>query len=200
MNQRVLYDIWLVGTFGVTWKGEENNSPLIIFPSFFFILKQWSWTIGVSTRTTKIKEASIIYDIIAIGFRHECCRVSGSPLNLFPINDIEMFEETSLAGPFFCEMATTHLCCGVLPSWIIIYDFSSPCNSWSIFRQDREYGRWPISKGSLVNIHPPVSPSINVLPHCTCHANQFVIFWMINKGIKTNERENKWIFLCRTTA
>ena len=40
MNQRVLYDIWLVGTFGVTWKGEENNSPLIICPSFFFILKQ----------------------------------------------------------------------------------------------------------------------------------------------------------------
>ena len=142
---------------------------------------------------------SIIYDIIAIGIRCLCMTVPGTSENCFTINNIECIEVTSLARPFFREMATAHLCCGVLPIFLYVCHLSSPFNRWSTIRQDREYGRWPISEVSLRNFQPPVSISFNVLFHCTCHANQFVIFWMINEGVKTNEGEKKWIFLCKTT-
>ena len=160
------YDLWV----HLAWYGEKKKIiPLLLcFP----LSPKWSWTIGVSTRATKIKVAAIIYDIIALGVRHECRSAPGSPATLWTINDIEIFEETSLAGPFICEMATAHLCRGVLPKCISILHVSSPCNSWSTISQDREYGRWPISKVSVVNFQPPVSPCIKVLPHCTWHANQ----------------------------
>ena len=48
----------------------------------------------------------------------ECVSMPGSPEKFFAINNIEIFEETSLVGPFFREMATAHLCCGVLPTFM----------------------------------------------------------------------------------
>ena len=131
--------------------------------------------------------------------RNDSTIVPGSPENLFMIYNFEILEETSPVGPFLSEMATAHLCCGVLPTSLFVCHLSSPCNTRSAIRQDREKGGWPIShKIIITKLQPPVSMYI-VLPHCTCHVNQFVIFWKINEGIKTNERGKKRSFLCKTT-